>query len=92
MSYKIGVLTTAFGNWTTEESFSLNKSLEIISEIGFKYVELLSAPGYFDHVLIDKTNIYKPLELSKKYKIEISSIAAPFRIMNNNVVEDIEGF
>jgi len=76
------VSTIDFGNFITKNAFTIKQALGIILNVGFEYVELLSMTGYFEDLLIDKNDIYKPLELSKehnKHNIKISSITTIMR-------------
>ncbi len=89
MKNKVGVVTSTYPNFSAEEA------LEGISEAGFKYVELASAPGYFEHILprpeeADKEDVKKVLNLCKKYGLELYCIAGHTRLMKEGAVNNFK--
>jgi sugar phosphate isomerase/epimerase len=89
MKNKIGVVTSTYPNYNAEEA------LKGISEAGFKYVEMASSPGYFEHILprpeeATKEDIEKVLSLCKKYGLELYCIAGHTRLMKENGISNFK--
>jgi len=85
MKNKIGVVTSTYPNYNTEEA------LQGISDASFKYVELASAPSYFEHILprpeeATKADVQKLLDLCKGYGLELYCIAGHTRLLTENGV------
>jgi len=79
MKNKVGVVTSTYPNFNAEEA------LEGISEAGFKYVELASAPSYFEHILprpeerVDKESVDGVLNMVNKYGLTMYCVAGHTR-------------
>jgi len=89
MKNTVGVVTSTYPNYGTEEA------LDGISAAGFKYVELASAPSYFEHIL-PKPEKMKPgdekkvLDLCSKYGLSIQCIAGHTRMMQKDTLKNFK--
>ncbi|MCL4384869.1 MAG: sugar phosphate isomerase/epimerase [Actinobacteria bacterium] len=71
------------------------EALDGISKAGFKYVEMASAPSYFEHILprpelsteADAKNL---LRLCEKYELELYAIAGHTRMMKEDTVKNFK--
>jgi sugar phosphate isomerase/epimerase len=90
MKNKIGVVTSTYPNYNAEEA------LRGISKAGFKYVELASAPSYFEHILprpeerVDKESVDGVLNLVNKYGLTMYCVAGHTRLMKENCVDNFK--
>ncbi len=89
MKNKIGVVSSTYAKFQTEEI------LDGISKAGFKYVELASAPSYFEHILprpelASKEDAVKLSKLCHSYGLELICIAGHTRMMKENDVENFK--
>jgi len=90
MKNKVGVVTSTYPNFNAEEA------LEGISEAGFKYVELASAPSYFEHILprpeerVDKESVDGVLNMVNKYGLTMYCVAGHTRLMKENCVNNFK--
>ena len=90
MRNKIGVVTSTYPQFNAEQA------LEGISEAGFKYVELVSAPGFFEHILprpeerVDKKAVDGVLDLVNKYGLTLYCVAGHTRLMKENAVDNFK--
>jgi L-ribulose-5-phosphate 3-epimerase len=89
MKSKIGVVTSTYPN------FSGTEAMEGISKAGFKYIELASAPAFFEHMprpekSTDKKVVDDLLELCKKYGLTFQTIAGHTRLMQEDSVENFK--
>jgi L-ribulose-5-phosphate 3-epimerase len=87
MKNKIGVVTSTYPNFKTDDA------LAGISAASFRYVELASAPSYFEHVLprpesATEDDARKTVQLCKSYSLEISCIAGHTRLLKENGTEN----
>ena len=86
MRNKVGVATSTY------HFFSLEQTLEGITISGYKYVELLSVPGFCDHIIpppeeMDADSARKLLSLCKKYKLELYCIGGHMRLMKDDSID-----
>jgi sugar phosphate isomerase/epimerase len=89
MKNKIGVVTSTYPNYNTVEA------LEGISEAGFKYIELASAPAYFEHIIpspekASEEDVQNVLNLCKKYGIVLYCIAGHTRLLTKTGLADFK--
>jgi len=82
MKNKIGVVTSTYPNFNADEA------MEGISKAGFKYVELASAPSYFEHILprpeeAGAEDVKKVLEQCSKYGLELYCVAGHTRLLTD---------
>lgn len=89
MKNKIGVVSSTYAKFQTEEI------LDGISKAGFKYVELASAPSYFEHILprpefANKQDAADLVHLCESYGLELICIAGHTRMMKENDVENLK--
>jgi L-ribulose-5-phosphate 3-epimerase len=82
MKNKVGVVTSTYPKNNADEA------LEGISKAGFKYVELASAPSYFEHILprpeeAKDKDVQKVLKQCKSYGLELYCIAGHTRLMTD---------
>lgn len=89
MKKAIGVVTSTYPNYNGEEA------MEGISKAGFKYIELASAPEYFEHIPrpekgVNKEIVDDVLKLSASYGLILQCIAGHTRIMKENCVDDFK--
>ncbi|MFP4563336.1 MAG: sugar phosphate isomerase/epimerase family protein [Spirochaetia bacterium] len=80
MKNKVGVVTSTYPKNTADEA------LDGISKAGFKYVELASAPSYFEHILprpeeADEKGVQKVLDQCARYGLELYCIAGHTRLL-----------
>ena len=83
---KIGVATATYHVFSTEET------LDGVSRGGYKYIELLSVPGFGEHIVpapeeMDITSARKLNDLCKKYGLELLCIGVYMRLMKEGSVE-----
>jgi len=89
MNNIVGVVTTTY------PKYSLEEIVKGISNAGFKYIELTSAPEYFTHIkpipeeMSDK-DAEGIVDLCKEYSLGISSVAGHTRLMKKNAVSNFE--
>jgi sugar phosphate isomerase/epimerase len=86
MNNKIGVATATYHFATTEEA------LGGISSSGYKYVELLSVPGFGEHIApppeeMDKQSAEKLSGECKNYRLELFCIGVYMRLMREGSLE-----
>ncbi len=87
MKNTVGVVTSTYPNYGQKEA------LEGISGAGFKYVELATCPGFFEHIH-PKPEDMKPgdekkvLEVCKKYGLSLQCVAAHTRMMKEDTVKN----
>ncbi len=89
MENKIGVVTSTYPRSTLEQA------LDGISKAGFKYVELASSPGFFEHIVprpeeAQKGDVLKLLETCSNYGVEPYCIAGHTRLMKENGVKNFK--
>lgn len=89
MKNKIGVVSSTYAKYKTEEI------LEGVSKAGFKYIELASAPAYFEHIIprpefATKEDAKNLVNLCKKYGLELYCIASHTRMMKENDVDNLK--
>lgn len=89
MKNKIGVVTSTYPKNNAEEAMTG------ISSAGFKYVELASAPSYFEHILprpeeAKESDVKNLLEKCKSYGLELYCIAGHTRLMTENGKENFK--
>jgi L-ribulose-5-phosphate 3-epimerase len=84
MKNKIGVITSTYVHNTVEEA------LDGIVTAGFRYVELITVPGFVEHIILSKQDMEKTLELCKKYGLELFSIAGHGRLMKKDAIENFK--
>jgi sugar phosphate isomerase/epimerase len=80
MKNRIGVVTSTYPKFTLEEA------LDGISKAGFKYVELASNPGFFEHIVprpeeAKKEDVYNFLDTCRSYGITPYCIAGHTRLL-----------
>ncbi len=81
MNNKVGVITSTYINFTPEVA------VKSISEIGFKYVELITVPGFVEHISVIPEEAKKTAEMCKKYGVELYAIAGHGRMLKEDTVE-----
>lgn len=86
MKNKIGILTTTYANFSTEEA------LEDISKIGIEYVELVTVPGYLEHVSLKPEDVEDTLSICKKYGVELYAIAEHGRMLKEDSVKSFKNY
>ncbi len=89
MKNKFGVVTSTYPR------FTLNEALEGISKAGFKYVELASSPGFFEHIVprpeeAEKEDVFQLLKTCRDYGVELYCIAGHTRLMKENGVKNFK--
>ncbi len=89
MKSTIGVVTSTYPN------FSGVEAMEGISKAGFKYIELASAPAFFEHMprpekSTDKNIVDGVLDLCKKYNLTLQTIAGHTRMMKEDSVKNFK--
>lgn len=89
MKNKVGVVTSTYPKNNADEAMAG------ISKAGFSYVELASAPSYFEHILpkpeeAKKKDVEKVLEQCKSYGLELSCIAGHTRLMTEGGKENFK--
>ncbi len=89
MKNTIGVVTSTYPNYSAEEA------LEGISRAGFKYVELATCPGFFEHISPRPEDMKpgdekKVLDLCEKYNLTLQCIAAHTRMMKEDTVKNLK--
>ena len=89
MKTTIGVVTSTYPN------FSGIEAMEGISKAGFKYVELASAPAFFEHMprpekSTDQKVVDGVLDLCKKYGLILQAIAGHTRLMQEDSVKNFK--
>ena len=89
MKNKIGVVTSTYPNYNADEAMAG------ISAASFKYVELASAPAYFNHILplpeeATEADVRNLLNKCKGYGLELYCIAGHTRLLTENGVADFK--
>jgi L-ribulose-5-phosphate 3-epimerase len=89
MKSKIGVVTSSYPNFTGTEA------MDGISKAGFKYIELASAPAFFEHMprpekSTDQNTVDGLLDLCKKYGLVLQTIAGHTRLMKEDSVKNFK--
>jgi len=89
MKSKIGVVTSSYPNFTGIEA------MDGISKAGFKYIELASAPAFFEHMprpekSTDQKTVDGLLDLCKKYGLVLQTIAGHTRLMKEDSVQNFK--
>jgi len=89
MKNTIGVVTSTYPNFNGVEA------MEGISKAGFRYLELASAPSYFEHMPrpekgVDKKIVNGVLDLCKKYGLILQAIAGHTRLMKKDSVKNFK--
>jgi len=85
MQNKIGVATSTY------HFFSLEQTLDGVSKGGYKYIELLSVPGFVEHIVpspeeMDEKGAVQLLALCKKYGLEMYCVGGHMRLMKGDSV------
>jgi len=75
MKNKIGVVSSTYAHYNTEEA------LEGLSKTGFKYVELITFPGFLDHISLNLEKIKETLDVCKKHGVELFGIGGYGRLL-----------
>jgi len=89
MKNKIGVVTSTYPNYNGDEA------MQGIAAASFKYVELASAPSYFEHIIprpeeaADK-DVKNLLEKCKGYGLELYCIAGHTRLLTEKGKENFK--
>ena len=83
MKNKIGVVTSTYPNYNADEAMAG------IAAASFKYVELASAPAYFNHILplpeeATETDVRDLLAKCEGYGLELYCIAGHTRLLTEN--------
>ena len=91
MKKTIGVVTSTYPNYGGKEA------IEGIAKAGFKYIELASAPSYFEHIPRPEIEVSKAivdgvLQELKEYGLELQCLAGHTRLMKENGVENFKKF
>ena len=86
MKKNIAVVTSTYPNYSGKEA------IEGISKAGFKYIELASAPSYFEHIPRPETKLNKEivdgvLKECKDHGLTLQCIAGHTRLMKEKGVE-----
>ena len=84
MKNKVGVITSTYANFDTEEA------LEGISKTGVKYVELITVPGFLEHISLKPEDADDTLDICKKYGVELYAIAGHGRMLKENSVKSFK--
>ncbi|OPZ88691.1 MAG: Inosose dehydratase [Firmicutes bacterium ADurb.Bin419] len=89
MKKAIGVVTSTYPNYSGKDA------IEGISKAGFKYIELASAPSYFEHIPRPEIEISKKIvdDVLKECQdngLTLQCIAGHTRMMKENCVEDFK--
>ena len=89
MKNTIGVVTSTYPN------FSGVEAIEGISKAGFRYIELASAPAYFEHMprpekSTDQKVVDGILDLCKKFGLTFQAIAGHTRLMKEDSVKNFK--
>lgn len=89
MKKSIAVITSTYPNYSDKEA------MEGISKAGFKYIELASSPGLFEHMprpetKIDKQIVEGVLKKCKDYGLTLQCIAGHTRLMKEKGVENFK--
>ena len=85
MNNKIGVVTSTYPNYNADEA------LAGVSAASFKYVELASAPSYFEHILprpeeAKESDVQDLLKKCASYNLDLYCIAGHTRLLTENGV------
>lgn len=83
MKNKVGVVTSTYPNYNADEA------LAGISAASFRYVELASAPSYFEHILprpeeATEADVRNLLKKCESYGLELYCIAGHTRLLTEN--------
>src|SRR5674536_337666 len=89
MKKNIGVVTSTYPNYSGKEA------IEGISKAGFKYIELASAPSYFEHIpspelKLDKEIVDSVLKDCQDDGLTLKGIAGNKRRMKENCIENFK--
>ena len=89
MKKTIGVVSSTYPNYSGMEA------IEGISRAGFKYIELASAPSYFEHIprpeiKVNREIVDGVLKDCRDHGLELQCIAGHTRLMKENCVEDFK--
>jgi len=89
MEKKIGVVTSTYPNYSRAEA------IEGIAKAGFKYIELASAPSYFEHIprpeiKVDKEIVDSVIKECKEHGLQLNCVAGHTRLMKENGVENFK--
>jgi sugar phosphate isomerase/epimerase len=89
MKNKIGVVTSTY------PKFSLLEALGGISNAGFKYVELASSPGFFEHIQprpenAKKEDVGRLLKTCESFGLKLYCIAGHTRLMKENAINNFK--
>ncbi len=86
MNNKVGVVTSTYPNYNADEAMAG------ISAASFKYVELASAPSYFEHILpgpekASESDVQDLLKKCASYNLDLYCIAGHTRLLTENGVD-----
>jgi len=89
MKNKIGVVTSTYPNYNADEAMAG------ISAASFKYIELASAPDYFEHIIprpevATNTDVQNLLKKCESYNLELYCIAGHTRLLTENGVANFK--
>jgi len=89
MKNKIGVVTSTYPNFNGDEA------MQGISAACFQYVELASAPSYFEHILprpeeASEADVKNQLDKCKGYGLELYCIAGHTRLLTEKGTENFK--
>ena len=89
MKKTIGVVTSTYPNYRGKDA------IEGISKAGFKYIELASAPSYFEHIPRPEVEVSKKIvdEVLKEcadHGLTFQCIAGHTRLMKENCIENFK--
>ena len=84
MKNKIGVITSTYAHFNAEEA------LEGLSKTGVKYVELITVPGFLEHISLKPEDIDNTLNICKKYGVELYIIAGHGRMLKEDSVKSFK--
>ena len=89
MKKNIGVVTSTYPNYSGKEA------IEGIAKAGFKFIELASAPSYFEHIprpetKVDKEIVDSVLKECSDHGLELQCIAGHTRLMKDDSVENFK--
>ncbi|MHB8279594.1 MAG: sugar phosphate isomerase/epimerase family protein, partial [Candidatus Humimicrobiaceae bacterium] len=89
MKKSIAVVTSTYPNYSGKEA------MEGISKAGFNYIELATAPAFFEHmprpeIKVDKQIVDGVLKDCKDYGLTLQCIAGHTRLMKEKGVENFK--
>ncbi|MBN1298513.1 MAG: sugar phosphate isomerase/epimerase [Actinobacteria bacterium] len=91
MKKTIGVVTSTYPNYSGKEAIAG------IANAGFKYIELASAPSYFEHIPrpeieVSQKVVDEVLQDLKGHGLQLQCLAGHTRLMKENGVENFKKF